>query len=286
MLDSEVGSVLLGLLHGLFKDASWVSEAQLRYAWQLVRILEVRLPGTTVSILVVHLGVHSGLGLILDPLTDEELVLRVVEVTTLALALVANPVTFEVITITFREHTISVALSLVPLALVNVFVRVDHAAFALRQSIHPVTVISVAILVEESASAMLLIFVPVTCVLSAQLSTLVLPVGSLSVALVDSPHTLVLVPILVELDAEAFLAIVTPVADVLLTCLPHLSFNSAILGLILLLDPVNGAMCTILLRFSVIAIKLPKSKTHKDGQLNASKFINVGQTYIFQKCIN
>ena len=122
MLDSEVGSVLLGLLHGLFKDAGWVSEAQLRYAWQLVRILEVRLPGTTVSILVVDLGVHSGLGLILDPLTDEELVLRVVEVTSLAFALVADPVTFEVVAISLGQDSVAVALALVPLSFINVLV--------------------------------------------------------------------------------------------------------------------------------------------------------------------
>ena len=80
------------------------------------------LPGTTVSILVVYLGVHSGLGLILDPLTYEELVLRVIEVTSLSFTLVTDPVTFEVITVPLGQHTVAVALALVPLALINVLI--------------------------------------------------------------------------------------------------------------------------------------------------------------------
>ena len=73
-------------------------------------------------------------------------------------------------------------------------------------------------------------------------------------ALVNGPHALVLVAILVELDAETFLAVVAPVADVLLTCLPLLALDSAILCLLLLLDPVDGSMGSVLLSLGVIAV--------------------------------
>ena len=99
---------------------------------------------------------------------------------------------------------------------------------------------------------MLLVFVPVSSVLAAQLVALVLPVGALAVALVDGPHALVFVTVLVELDAEALFAIIAPVTDILLTSLPLLTLNSAILLLVLLLDPVDRAMGSILLRLSVV----------------------------------
>ena len=117
---------------------------------------------------------------------------------------------------------------------------------------------------------MLLIFIPVTSVLSAQFGALIFPVGSLTVALIDGPHALILISIFVELDAKALFAVIAPVAYILLTGLPLLSLDCAILLLVLLLDPVDGAMRTIFLRFSVIAAAVPKSKTHKDGQLSAS----------------
>ena len=71
-------------------------------------------------------------------------------------------------------------------------------------------------------------------------------------ALVDGPHALILVPILVELDAEALLAVVTPVSNVLLTCLPLLTLDGTILRLVLLLDPVDGTMSSILLRLRIV----------------------------------
>ena len=73
-------------------------------------------------------------------------------------------------------------------------------------------------------------------------------------ALVNGPHALVLVAILVELDTETFLAVVAPVTDVLLTCLPLLTLDSAILCLLLLLDPVDGSMGSVLLSLGVIAV--------------------------------
>lgn len=63
---------------------------------------------------------------------------------------------------------------------------------------------------------MLLIFVPITRVLTAKLCALVLPVRSLSVALIDGPHAFVLISVGVELNAEALLAVVAPIADILL----------------------------------------------------------------------
>ena len=84
--------------------------------------MEVGFVRTSGCVLVFYFSVDSRLGLVFDPLANEELVFRVIEVTTLALALVRNPVTFKMIAVTLCEHTVSVALALVPLALVNVLV--------------------------------------------------------------------------------------------------------------------------------------------------------------------
>ena len=161
----------------------------------------------------------------------------------------------EMITVTFGEHTIAVALSLMPLALIDVLVEVDHTAFALRQPIDPVAVVTIPIFVEEGPSSVLLVLVPVTCVLTSQLVTFVLPVGALTVALINRPHALVLVAIFVKLNAEAFLAVVAPVADILLRGLPFLALNGAVLRLVLLFHPVDGAMGTVFLSLRVVTNK-------------------------------
>jgi len=165
--------------------------------------------------LILYFGVHTVLGLIVNPLTNEQLVLVVVEVGSLAFTLVIDPMTFEVISISFGKHAVTVTLSLVPLTLINVLVRVDHATLTLRHSIDPVAVVTVPILVEEGATAVLLVLEPVASVLTSEFFGLHTPVGALAVALVQRPHAFVLVSALVVLNSESFLAIVAPVADVL-----------------------------------------------------------------------
>ena len=167
----------------------------------------------------------------------------------------------KMITVSLREHTVAVAFTLVPLALINILIRVDHATFPLGQAIHPVAIVSVPVLIEEGSPAMLLVFVPVTRVLSAQLSTLIFPVSALAMALIDGPHALILVSILVELDAKAFLAVIAPITDILLTGLPLLPLDSPILLLVLLLDPVDGSMSAILLSFRIITTEKKQNKT-------------------------
>ena len=104
-----------------------------------------------------------------------------------------------------------------PLTFVNIFVRVNHAAFALGQAVYPVTVVTISVFVEESTSTMLFVLIPIACVFSAELVALILPVGALAVALIDSPHSFVFVTIFVKLNAETLFTIVAPVAYVLLT---------------------------------------------------------------------
>ena len=101
---------------------------------------------------------------------------------------------------------------------------------------------------------MFLIFVPITRVLTTQLVTFILPVSALAVALINCPHTLILIFILVELDAEAFFAVITPVTNVLLTGLPDFTLDGAILLLSFLVDPVDRAMCAVLLCLSIVTI--------------------------------
>ena len=255
VLYSEIGAVLLSLLHGFLQDSGGVGQTEFRYAGQLVGVLKVGLLRTLICILIVDLGVDTSLGLVFNPLANEELVLGVVEVTSLTLALVADPVTFEMVAISFGEYTITVAFSLMPLAFVDIFIRVDHATLTLRQAVHPIPVVSIAVFVEESASAVLLVLVPVACVLSPELVALVLPVGALAVTLVNSPHAFVLVFVLVKLDAEALLAVVAPVANVLLTRLPNLSLNRSVLRLVLLLDPVDRPVGSVFLGLGVVTKK-------------------------------
>lgn len=229
MLNSEVSSILLSLLHGSLEAGSRISHSQLGHARELVSILEVRLLGTTISILIVHFGVNTSLRLVLNPFSNEEFVLGVVKVRTLALTLVADPVAFEMISVSLGKNTVTIALALMPLTFINVLVGVDHTTFTLRKSINPVAVVPVSVLIEEGASAVLLVLVPVTCVLSSELGSLVFPVSTLTVALINGPHTFVLVAILVELDAEALFAVISPVSDILLTGLPLLALDGTIL---------------------------------------------------------
>lgn len=104
----------------------------MRHAGQLIGVLEVRLFGTTIRIFIIDFGIDTSLGLIFYPLANEEFVFRVIEVTSLAFALVTDPVTLEMVSVTLGEHSIAVALAFVPLAFVNVLIRVDHATFTLR----------------------------------------------------------------------------------------------------------------------------------------------------------
>ena len=61
----------------------------------------MRLFQTLISIFIIDLSVDSSLGLVLYPLSNEQLVFRVIKVTSLPLALVAYPVTFKVVTVSF-----------------------------------------------------------------------------------------------------------------------------------------------------------------------------------------
>lgn len=132
MLHSKVGTILLGLFHGFFEDCSGVSQSQSRYGRKFVWIHEVGLLGTLVSVFIVHFSVDTCLRLIFDPFSNEKLVLRVIEVTTLSFTLVANPVTLKMITVSLCQNAVTIAFSLVPLAFVDILVRVDHTTFSLR----------------------------------------------------------------------------------------------------------------------------------------------------------
>jgi hypothetical protein len=214
VLHTEVRSYSLGPLHSLLKQSRWIGQLQLWDWRQDIWVLEEGLLGSLFGILVLDLGVDSGLWLVINPFSDEELVLIAVEVRALSLALVIDPMALEVVAISLGEYAIPISLALVPLALVDVTIGVDHSALALWHAIDPVSIVSITVLKEEGTSAVLLILKPVTSVLSPQLAVLVPPVGALAVLLVHSPHALIFVTVLVELDSETLLAIISPVADV------------------------------------------------------------------------
>ena len=174
-----------------------------------------------------------------------------IEIGTLPFSHVADPVTLEVISISLSKHSITVALTLVPLTLVYVFVCVNHSSLTLRHALDPVAIVSVSILIEECASAVLLILKPISSIFSAQFPSFIPPISSLTVSLISLPQALILVAILVELNAESILLVVLPVANIARGVHPLLALDAAIFLPLLLLDPVDRAMRAVLLRLVV-----------------------------------
>jgi len=123
-------------------------------------------------------------------------------------------VAFEVVAVALSKNAIAVALAFVPLSFVDVLIRINHSAFTLWHPCNPVSIVSISVLVEECASAMFLIFKPVSSILSTELSRLITPVSSLTVAFISLPESLVLVAVLVELNAKTVLLVIFPVAYV------------------------------------------------------------------------
>jgi hypothetical protein len=234
-LGSELCSLSLGPLHSSLKNASGVLEFQFEDWREHISIGEEGLLLLLISLVILDFCVDSGLGLVINPLADEELVLVVIEVTALALSEVVDPVALEVISITLSEDSVAVALALVPLSLVDVLVSVDHATLSLGHAVNPVAVVPVPIFEEEGASSVLLIFVPVSSVLSTELARLVAPVGSLAMAFVPLPESFIFVSILVELNAETVLLVVLPVPNVPRRMLPLFTLDAPILLTLLLL---------------------------------------------------
>jgi hypothetical protein len=144
----------------------------------------------------------------------------------------------------------------VPLALVDVLVSINHPALPLWHASDPVAIVAVGVLVEERASAVLLVFEPVPCVFTTKLACLVPPIGALAMALVSLPKPFILISILVEVNTESVFLVIFPVSDVSGSVLPFLSLDASILLSLLLLDPENGSVCTILL--SLCVAHLPK----------------------------
>jgi hypothetical protein len=165
-------------------------------------------------------------------------------------------VTFEVITISLGEYSVAVPLAFMPLSFVDVFVGVDHSSLSLRHASYPVAVIAITVFVEEGTSAMLLIFEPISGIFTTEFASLISPISSLTMALISLPETLILIAILVEVNAETVLLVVLPVSDVAGSMLPFLALDAAIFLSLLLLDPVNGSMSTILL--SLVIAHLPQ----------------------------
>ena len=251
VLHPEVGPNSLRPLHGFLEQTCGISKLQLWNLWQHVRVLEEWLLWASVGILVLDLGVDTSLGLIVDPLSNEELVLLAIEVRSLTFSLVVDPVAFEVVTVSLGQHSVAISLTFMPLTFIDVSVGVDHSSLTLRHTVDPVTIVPVAIFEEESTSTMLLVLEPIASVLSAKLIALIPPVGSLAMFLVHSPHTFILISILVELDTEAFFAVVSPVTDVSAGSLPHLTLDTAILLPWLLLYPVDTSMWSVLLSLGI-----------------------------------
>ena len=64
------------------------------------------------------------------------------------------------------HHAVTVSFRLVPLAFIDVFIRVDHPALALWHSVDPVTIVAVAVFVEKSPTSVFPVFEPVAGILT------------------------------------------------------------------------------------------------------------------------
>ena len=155
------------------------------------------------------------------------------------------------VAISFGQNSVAISFALVPLALVNVSIGVNHSSLALRHSINPITIVSITILEKKGSSSVLLVLEPVSCILSPEFAALTSPIGALAMLFIHGPHTLILVALGIELDAKALLAVVTPVSDVATGALPHLALNGAVLLFGLLLDPIDRSVRTVFLRLGI-----------------------------------
>lgn len=212
------------------------------------------LNGTLLRIFIVYFCVNTIFRLVSYPLADKKFILVVIEVWTLPLTEVVDPMSFEVVAIALGHNTVTVSFRFVPLAFIDIFVGVYHSALTLGHSVHPVTIVTVTIFVEECSASVLLTFEPVASILTSYLFVLILPVSSLAVALINWPHAFVLVSVLIVLDAEAFLAIITPVSDILWRWEPFITLNSSIFFCLLFLNPENSSVSSIFLSFSIVSV--------------------------------
>ena len=199
----------------------------------------MRLLRSLFGFIVIHLSVDTNLGLIFAPLSDKEFVFVMVKVTALAFTLSIDPMSFEMISISLSQDTVTVALAFVPLAFINVFGRVNHSSFSLRLAVDPVSVVTISVRVEEGTTAVTSVFVPVAGVFTSEFTGVASPLSALSVFLVNSPHAFVFVSVFIILNAEAFLAVVSPVSDVPGRAFPLLTFYSSVLLFLLLFHPVH-----------------------------------------------
>lgn len=155
------------------------------------------------------------------------------------------------VSISLRQHPISISFSFMPLSFINISILINHSSLPLWHSINPIPIIPIIIFEEESASAMFLIFKPITRILPPQLACIQSPIRPLSMFLIHSPHSLILIPILIELNPKPLLAIIPPISNVPRWASPLFSLNTAILLSGFFLDPVDTSMGTIFLGFGI-----------------------------------
>lgn len=179
---------------------------------------------------ILDFGIDSSLGSVIDPLTNKYLIFFTEEIRPLSFSFIVDPVSFEVISTSFGEYTVSTAFAHVPHTLVDVSIRVYHASLAVRLIVHPHTVVSVSTLIEHGSSTLLGIVLPVTCVLSSQfVFGVCYPISALSVTFVVTPSSFVFISIRVILNAEAILLVIAPVSDVLMRTYPSILFFGTVL---------------------------------------------------------
>jgi hypothetical protein len=137
------------------------------------------------SVLIFNLCVDTVFRLVCNPLSNEKLVLVMVEIRALTLSKIVDPVTLKVITITFGHYSVTVPLGLVPLAFINTFVSVYHSTLSLWHAVHPVAIVTISVFVEKGAATVLFVFEPIAGILTSELLIFISPISSLTVALVN-----------------------------------------------------------------------------------------------------
>ena len=116
----------LGSFHCFFEESCWVGEFQFWDWWKYVRILEIWSLWSGFSFVVLNLSVNTCFWLVVDPLTNEKLILVTIEIGALAFTIIIYPVAFEVIAVSFGQYAVAVPFPFVPLAFINVSVGINH----------------------------------------------------------------------------------------------------------------------------------------------------------------
>lgn len=197
--------------------------------------------------------VNSCFRMIIHPFAHKYLPFLIKEVGALSFSFIIHPLSFEVVSVSARQHSKAWFLAFKPKAFIDVSLSVDHSAFAVREIIKPGAIVTVTIQKVLGSTAGFAVISPIAGIFFPQFILLRdYPHRAFAVTEVVLPAAFITVLIIIILNSESMFFIVFPVAIVAAILTPFLSFDSTIFGFLLFFNPVNGAVRAVLLGFCII----------------------------------